>query len=162
MKSAVRNLIVVTVIVLICCGIAWLYVKSKASSQQLRKPLPTSFFNSSDKFLVFVPVSRLSNADLKSLNPKVGFWIDSQVTKDEKVVVVSERELPNPNYNPDSPDRSPETKLKNLSVRYLNWSDVQKLKPEARLLDDLINADSSRRLIINAVEYSPGTDTVVS
>lgn len=162
MKSALRSLAIATLVVLMCLGVAWLYLKSKAASQAPKQPVTTTYFDGADKVMLFARITDLSSTDLKSLNPKFGYWVDTQITKDGKTVVVAERELPNPNYNPESAVRSVETQLKNLSIRYLNWTDVLKSKPEARLLEDLINADSTRRFIISVVDYAPGADVILS
>lgn len=144
-------------------GLTWLYLKSKAANQTPTKPLPTSFFaNQDQKLLIFARITDLAADELRSLNPNFGYWVDTQVTRDEKVVVLSGREIINPNYNPESADRSPETKLKTLSVRYLNWSDVQKSRPEARLLEEILTENASQRFIINIAEYSPGSDKILS
>lgn len=162
MKSALRSLAIATLIVLMCVSLAWLYLKSKATTEAPKKPVTTAFFDGADKVILFARITDLPATELKSLNPKFGYWIDTQITKDGKSVVVAERELPNPNYNPASPNRSVETQLKNLSIRYLNWTDVLKSKPEARLLEDLINFDSTRRFILNVVDYAPGADVILS
>lgn len=162
MKSALQSLALVTVGVLVCVGIAWLYMKSKASNQAPHKPLPNSFFTDSAAPLSIVSVSNLSPEALLKLAPEVVIWADIQITKDGKVVVLTPKELENPNFNLASPDRSPETKMKTLGVRYLTLIDVQKVKPETRLLVDLLKEQTARRFVLNVVDYAPGADTVFS
>lgn len=162
MKSALRSFTIATVLVLMGFGFTWLYLKSKSANQIPKQPLATTFFDGTDKFLVFAQIANLSADDLKALNPKVQYWVDTQITRDAKAVILTERELPNPNYNPQSTDRTPETQMKSLSVRYLNWADVQKSKPEARLLEELLLENPTKRFVINVVDYSPGADVALS
>ena len=162
MKLPIKSFLIATFSVLFCLATAWMYLKSKANTQLPPRPVRTTFFESSEKFMVVRVATEMSPDEIKKLSPETVVWVDTQVSKDGEVIVLAQHELTNPNYNPTSSDRTPDVQLAKLPVRYMNWTDVEKIQPTAKRLEQLFDDQHARRWVINVVDYSPGFDQIFS
>jgi hypothetical protein len=162
MKTAIKYFLISTFLVLLGLGMAWIYLRSKGDTNPLPSPLESQFFKDQSDFIIVQDVTSRSFEEISVLPNSQILWVDVQVTRDQKVVITKAREIRNPNFNPQSPDRSPDIKLEKLPVRYLNWSDLEKASEKTILLEKLLQSLPSHRWIVNVVDYTPNGDKVFS
>lgn len=161
MNSALRSFLFATIAILLCLGLAWMFLKSRAVTEGPSKPFTNSFFKADEKFITVVDATDLDQKSVEKLPTTTIVWVDVQVTRDKNVVVSSKHDFANPNFNENEKNKTPETGLKSLTARYLNWFDLQKANPDVRLFNDFLS-NKDRRFVINVVDYAPGADVVLS
>lgn len=171
MKDALKSFGLVTLGVLICAALAWIYMRASSETKTLNEPMKHPFLTKSDPQKPYLiafrggmdggPENTTAVFDkAAALGSNVILWVDLRPTKDGRVVAYHDQDL------------ASSTDGKGW-VNFTNYSDIAKLKVratdprykdvEAKIptLEELLDRYPKNRFILNIMDFQAGIEEAI-